>query len=52
MYVLESETTDDMQIDIRDVLTGVRLTLKLPAQRAAIALIGKHEKAVLAKYGY
>lgn len=52
LYILESETTDDTQIDIRDTLTGVRLTLKLPAQRAAIALIGKHEKAVLAQYGF
>jgi hypothetical protein len=39
-------------IDLRDALTGVRLTLKLPAQRAAIALLGKYEKAILAKYGF
>ncbi len=52
LYILESENADDTQIDLRDTVTGVRLTLKLPAQRAAIALIGKHEKAVLAQYGF
>jgi hypothetical protein len=29
--------------------TGVRLAMKLPAQRAAMALMGKLEKAALAK---
>jgi hypothetical protein len=52
LYILESETTDDTQIDLRDTLTGVRLVLKLPSQRAAVALIGKREKAVLARYGF
>src|SRR5258708_3622897 len=51
-YILESETADDTQIGLRDAVKGVRLTLKLPAQRAAIALIGKHERTVLAKYGF
>jgi hypothetical protein len=37
---------------LRDTVTGVRLAMKLPAQRAAMALIGKSEKAVLAKYGF
>jgi len=52
LYVLESESADDTQIDIRDISTGFRLTTKLPAQHAAVALIGKREKAVLAKYGF
>ena len=52
LYILESETADDSQIDLRDAATGVRLTLKLPAQHAALALIGKQEKSVLAKYGF
>jgi hypothetical protein len=30
-YILESETADDTQIGLRDAITGVRLTLKLPA---------------------
>lgn len=52
LYVLESESADDIQIDLRDTLTGARLALKLPAQHAAIALIGKQEKNILAKYGF
>jgi hypothetical protein len=52
LYVLESETADDTLINLHDTLTGVRLTLKLPAQRAALALIGKQSKTVIAKYGF
>ncbi|PYT66757.1 MAG: hypothetical protein DMG42_28575 [Acidobacteria bacterium] len=52
LYILESENAEDAAIDLRDAVTGARLTLKLPSQHAAIALIGKHEKAVIAKYGF
>jgi hypothetical protein len=52
LYILESETADDIAIDLRDALTGARLTLKLPSQHAALALIGKQEKSILAKYGF
>jgi hypothetical protein len=52
LYILESETAEDVAIDLRDRLTGARLTLKLPAQHAAIALIGKKEKSIIAKYGF
>lgn len=52
LYILESENAGDIPIDLRDSLTGARLTLTLAAQRAAVALIGKQEKGVLAKYGY
>jgi len=52
LYVMVSEAADDAKIDLRDKLTGVRLTLQLPAQHAAIAVIGKREKAVVAKYGF
>jgi hypothetical protein len=52
LYVMISETSDDAKIDLRDKLTGVRLTFELPAQHAALALIGKKEKNVIAKYGY
>ena len=52
LYILESETVEDVPIDLRDAVTGVRLTLKLPAQHAALALIGKREKAIIAKYGF
>ncbi|HTD23078.1 MAG TPA: hypothetical protein VK738_10515 [Terriglobales bacterium] len=52
LYVMTSENADDTKLDLRDNLTGVRLTFQLPAQHAALALIGKHEKAILAKYGF
>jgi hypothetical protein len=52
LYVLASESADDTQVDLLDVLSGVRLTLKLPAQHAALALIGKRQRAVVAKYGF
>ncbi|HYL87085.1 MAG TPA: hypothetical protein VE263_22880 [Candidatus Angelobacter sp.] len=52
LYILESENADDSAVDLRDALTGTRLTLKLPAERAAIALISKQEKAVIARYGF
>lgn len=52
LYVMASESADDSNIDLRDTLTGVRLKLQLPAQHAALALIGKREKSVVAKYGF
>ncbi|MGA7930170.1 MAG: hypothetical protein WCA20_29775, partial [Candidatus Sulfotelmatobacter sp.] len=52
MYVMESDSADDTNIDLRDKLTGTRVRLRLPAQRAALALVGKQAKAVLAKSGY
>src|SRR2546427_235707 len=52
LYILESEEADDTLVDLRDGLTGARLTLKLPAQHAALALIAKQEKSVIAKYGF
>ena len=52
MYVMVSDAADDAKIDLRDKLTGARLNLLLPAQRAAIAVIGKREKNVVAKYGF
>jgi hypothetical protein len=52
LYILESETAEDVAIDLRDGLTGARLTLKLPAQHAAIALIGKQKKGSIAQYEF
>ena len=52
LYILESETASDAAIDLRDTVTGARLSLELPAQHAALALIGKQQKAVIAKYGF
>ena len=52
LYVLTSERADDTKIDLRDKLTGARVTLQLPAQHAALALIGKQTKNVIMKYGF
>ena len=52
LYVLVSDSADDAKIDIRDQATGVQLALTLPAEHAAIAVIGKKEKKVVAKYGF
>lgn len=51
LYILESENVEDTPVDLRDVLTGARPTLKLPTQHA-LALIVKQEKSVIAKYGF
>jgi len=50
LYILESENVEDTPVDLSDVLTGARLTLKLPGQHAALALIAQQEKSVIAKY--
>ncbi len=52
MYIMISDNAEDAKIDLRDSLTGVKFMLQLPAQHAAIAVIGKKEKAVIAKYGF
>jgi hypothetical protein len=52
LYVMESDNADDTNIDLRDKLTGAHVMLRLPAQHAALALVGKQAKAVVAKYGY
>jgi hypothetical protein len=52
LYVMVSETAEDTKIDLRDKLTGTHLSLRLPAQHAALAVIGKQEKAVIARYGF
>ena len=52
MYILVSDSAEDESIDLRDNLTGARLTLRLPAQHAAIALISLQSKQVIVKYGF
>jgi hypothetical protein len=52
LYIFASDDPQDSPVDIRDSETGVELKFTLPAERAALALIGKKEKAVIAKYGF
>jgi Beta-galactosidase len=52
LYVIVSDAAEDTKIDLRDKATGGRLSLTLPSQHAALAVIGKQEKSVVAKYGF
>jgi hypothetical protein len=52
LYVIASENADDTKVDLVDTLSGVRVTFKLPAQHAALALIENRQKALVAKYGF
>jgi hypothetical protein len=52
LYVFVSDSAQDSNIDLRDKAMGVRITLNLHAEHAALALVGKKEKAVIAKYGF
>jgi hypothetical protein len=52
LYILVSDSADDASVDLRDNLTGAPLTLMLKSQHAALALIDKLSKSVIAKYGF
>jgi hypothetical protein len=52
LFVMVSDSADDAQIHLRDRVTGATLSLPLRAQHAALALIGKRDKSIIARYGY
>lgn len=52
LYIMISEAADVTKIDLRDQWTGARLSLQLPGQHAALALIGKRNHAIIAKFGF
>ena len=52
LYVVESDTNVDSPVQFQDPVTGVHVSFNLPAGHAAMALVGKKEKAVVAKYGF
>jgi hypothetical protein len=47
-----SDSAEDASINIRDQATGAPLAFRLLTQHAAIAVIGKKERRVVAKYGF
>jgi len=51
MCIMVSDSADDADIDLRDKGTGATLKLRLPSERAAVALLRKPDGAVMAKYG-
>jgi hypothetical protein len=52
LYIFSSDSQRAEPINLKDKVTGVRLTFTLPSEHAALALIGKKERAVIAKYGF
>jgi hypothetical protein len=52
LYVFVSDTGQDEQLKLRDKATGLPIAFTLPAEHAALALIGKKANAVIAKYGF
>ncbi|HKD03736.1 MAG TPA: hypothetical protein VKB77_14965 [Terriglobales bacterium] len=52
LYVMISDSVADARIELRDKLTGTRLSLTLASQHAAMAVLGRREKNVIAKYGF
>jgi hypothetical protein len=52
LYVFVSDSANDAAINLRDLATGVSLAFTLPAEHAAIAVIGKKERKIVARYGF
>ena len=52
LYDFASDSADAAAISLRDQTTGVALSFSLPAEHSAIAVIGKREKKIVAKYGF
>ncbi|HET9801771.1 MAG TPA: hypothetical protein VFP96_00910, partial [Candidatus Acidoferrum sp.] len=52
LYVFTSESAAPAQIGIRDKLTGATINFALAPQRAAVALVSKEKRTVIAKYGF
>jgi len=52
LYVFTSENAAPAQIAVRDKLTGAQISFVLAPERAAIALVSKERRTVIAKYGF
>lgn len=52
LYIFVSESAAPAQLAVRDKLTGTTLSFVLSPERAAVALISKEKRAVIAKYGF
>lgn len=52
LYVIESESDRDENIDLRDKTTGGKIKLTLASQHAALALLRKSDGAIIARYGF
>jgi hypothetical protein len=52
LYIMAFDNAADAKMNLLDKLTGMRMTWNLPAQPAAIALIGIRKKTMMPKYGF
>jgi hypothetical protein len=52
LYVFVSDSASDTALNLRDQATGAQLSFTLPAEHAAIAVVGRKEKKIVAKYGF
>jgi hypothetical protein len=52
LYVFVSDSANDAALSIRDQITGVPISFTVSAEHAAIAVVGRKEKKILAKYGF
>jgi hypothetical protein len=52
LYVFVSDSANDAAINLRDRVTGVPISFSLPAEHAAIVVVGTKEKKIIAKYGF
>jgi hypothetical protein len=52
LYVFENESVNDAALNLKDAATGVELSLTVPADRAALVIIDKRTKQIVAKYGF
>jgi hypothetical protein len=52
VYVFLSDSDASATINLRDHATTGQIAFTLPAEHAAIAVIGKKEKKIIAKYGF
>jgi hypothetical protein len=52
LYIFESDFDQDTNFNLTDNVTNAELSLLVPAQHAALALIDKHTKKIVAKYGF
>lgn len=52
LYVITSESAADTKVGLHAKLTGVRVSVPLAGQHAALVLIGKQQTNVIAKCGF
>ena len=52
LYVFENESASDVVVNLKDAATAVELSFTLRANRAALAVIDKQKKEIVAKYGF